>query len=55
MKLIVWIITKVILVWALWNWLMPNIGNLPTISIWQAFGLSLLIGLLFKKVNLDEI
>lgn len=32
----------------LWNWLMPAIFNLPTITFWQAFGLNLLISCLFK-------
>ena len=27
----------------LWNWLMPDIFGLPTISVFQAFGLSALI------------
>jgi len=31
----------------LWNWLMPVIFNLPTITVWQALGLELLIGLLW--------
>ena len=29
--------------WLLWNWLMPDIFGLPTISVFQAFGLSALI------------
>lgn len=33
----------------LWNWLMPAIFGLPTISIWQAIGLSVLCGILFKS------
>ena len=41
----------------LWNWLMPIIFGLPTISFWQALGLNLLTGLLFRtsnvKVNKD--
>lgn len=31
----------------LWNWLMPVIFNLPTITVWQALGLDILFGLLF--------
>lgn len=34
--------------WILWNWLMPAIFKLPEISIFQAFGLLLLSGFLFK-------
>ena len=32
----------------LWNWLMPAIFGLGTISFWQAFGLAFLSGLLFR-------
>lgn len=32
----------------LWNWLMPDIFNLPTINLWQALGLSILSGCLFR-------
>ena len=32
----------------LWNWLMPVIFGLTKISFWQALGLNLLCGLLFK-------
>ncbi len=32
----------------LWNWLMPAIFGLIKISFWQALGLNLLCGLLFK-------
>lgn len=31
----------------LWNWLMPVIFGLTTITFWQAIGLDALIGLLF--------
>ena len=33
----------------LWNWLMPNIFSLPTINIFEAFGLSALITLLAPR------
>jgi len=33
----------------LWNWLMPEIFNLTEITIWQAFGLNLLSGILLKS------
>jgi hypothetical protein len=36
------------LMW-LWNWLMPTLFHLPTITIWQAWGLSVLSSLLFKS------
>lgn len=35
--------------WLLWNWLMPFIFGLPTISLVQALGLNLLAGILFKS------
>lgn len=33
----------------LWNWLMPDIFQLPQISIFQAFGLAILSGILFRS------
>ena len=33
----------------LWNWLMPYLFNLPIISFWQAFGLNVLAGILFRS------
>ena len=33
----------------LWNWVMPTVFNLPTITFWQACGLQLLSVLLFKS------
>jgi len=35
--------------WILWNWLMPDIFGLPTITIIQSFGLQLLLTLLYPK------
>lgn len=32
----------------LWNWLMPMLFNLPIITFWQAVGLNLLSGILFR-------
>lgn len=32
----------------LWNWIMPDIFGLPTISYWQGWGLVLLAHILFK-------
>ena len=42
------------LLWAiptmlLWDWLMPEIFGLGTITIWQAFGLNILSGIFFKN------
>jgi hypothetical protein len=33
----------------LWDWLMPTIFNLKEITLFQAWGLSALCGLLFKS------
>jgi hypothetical protein len=38
----------------LWNWLMPMLFNLPTITFWQAVGLNLLSGILFNKTNFNN-
>jgi hypothetical protein len=32
----------------LWNWLMPSLFSLPSISFWQAVGLNLLATILFR-------
>lgn len=34
--------------WLLWNWLMPTIFGLNTITIFQAWGLMFLSNILFK-------
>lgn len=44
------------LIWAiptyfLWNWLMPDLFNLGVITIWQAIGINILSGILFKSTN----
>lgn len=38
----------------LWNWLIPKLFNLTTITYWQAWGLSLLAGLIFGKINFNS-
>jgi hypothetical protein len=35
------------LVMLLWNWLLPTLFGLPTITLWQAFGLLILSRMLF--------
>lgn len=43
------------IVMLLWNWLMPAIFGLTTITIWQAFGLVLLSNFLLKaKIIIDH-
>lgn len=32
----------------LWNWLMTDLFSLQTITVWQALGINLLSGFLFK-------
>jgi len=41
--------------WLLWNWLMPDIFGLPSIGLFQAFGLLLLSGFLLgsRKVKIE--
>jgi hypothetical protein len=38
----------------LWNWLMPDIFGLKTISYWQAWGLLILSWILFKGSKFGE-
>lgn len=33
----------------LWNWLMPELFGLKAVTFWQALGLNLLTGILFKN------
>jgi hypothetical protein len=40
-----------VVVMALWNWLMPDIFGLTTITYWQAWGIVLLAHILFKTGN----
>lgn len=35
----------------LWNWLMPLMFKLGTITVWQAWGLNVLTGLLFRSTS----
>jgi len=35
----------------LWNWLMPRIFGLPTIGFWEAVGLTVMSGVLFKNTS----
>ena len=32
----------------LWNWLVPGIFGLPSIGFWQAVGLNVMFGILFR-------
>jgi len=35
----------------LWNWLMPSLFGLTTLTYWKAWGLMVLCGLLFKSYS----
>ena len=39
--------------WLLWNWLMPSVFGLPTVSLAQAFGLLLLSGFIFGSRHIQ--
>ena len=56
----VWLIAFVVVLWVvltslpvmlLWNWLMPMLFDLQTLSFWEAFGVTMLCALLFKSYN----
>jgi len=38
----------------LWNWLVPEIFGLKTITWIQALGLNFLFGMLFSRVNINN-
>ena len=38
----------------LWNWLMPELFGLKTVSYWQAWGLLILASILFKGLRLGS-
>ena len=41
--------------WVLWNWLVPKIFGLPSITLFQSFGLLLLSGFIFgsRKITIE--
>lgn len=50
--LIIAFLIDLLLAWPfmlLWNWLMPMIFGLTTLTFWQSFGLMLLASFLFKN------
>jgi len=47
---IVSVLAAVPMYW-LWNWLMPVLFSLTTITFWQAWGLVFLTAILFKSTN----
>lgn len=47
---VVVVLTALPVMW-LWNWLMPELFGLSTLTFWQALGLSALTSLLFKSYN----
>lgn len=46
---LVWALLWAIPTWLLWNWLMPDLFGMVEITIWQAIGINLLSGILFKS------
>lgn len=38
----------------LWNWLCPDLFNLPMLTFWQAWGLMVLCGLMFKNNSMSK-
>lgn len=43
-----------VFVMLLWNWLMPVIFKLPNITWIQAWGINLLFGMLFSRININN-
>ena len=58
LTLIVWPLFSLLIAWPfqlLWNWVMPLLFALPTITFWQAVGLLLLTSILLRwKVVVSE-
>lgn len=48
LAIILTFINPAILMW-LWNWIAVDLFSAPIITYWQAFGLSWLCGILFRK------
>ena len=42
--------------WLLWNWLVPDVFGLPSVSLLQAFGLLLLSGFIFgsRQIRIES-
>jgi hypothetical protein len=38
----------------LWNWLMPDLFGLPVLGFWQAWGIFLLLSILFKGASVSS-
>ena len=39
----------------LWNWLLPHLFNVPSITLYEAIGINMLSGILFKSnVNIKK-
>jgi hypothetical protein len=39
----------------LWNWLLPHLFNVPSITLYEAIGINMLSGILFKSnVNVKK-
>jgi hypothetical protein len=53
---LIWVYTIIVSlpVQLLWNWLMPKIFGLTTITFWEALGLVLLSNLLIKSHRVND-
>lgn len=45
-----WFVSMLISLW-LWNWLMVDIFNLPTLSFWQMFGVKLCLSFIMPTTT----
>lgn len=43
-----------LIIMLLWNWLMPMIFGVPTITFIQGWGLAFLCGTLFPRINIKD-
>ena len=55
--IIMMVFWSLVLAWPfqlLWNWLVPAIFGLGKITFFQAFGLKLLLALIFGRMSIDD-
>jgi len=54
LAIVMWILVMILALptmW-LWNWLMPTLFNLPSVTFWQALGLNALSTILLKPIQI---
>lgn len=49
LKVVLSFVCFVLVIMLTWNWIVPVLFSLPTITFWQACGLRLLVSGLFRK------